>query len=378
MLILQRAPVLVDQGDGLLKIELQLLKPIRISAGQHIWLRIPSTYYTSFAESHPFVIASWEKAEDGKAKRITILVDTKRGFTRKLKMLVNHNSLTFQQLDRLLTDEKAESKLYRELGASANIEAKVLKELRAHTRKRYNQLENDIKAELRLFKYAFFDGPYGRPIRAEDFGTVILYATGIGIGAQLATVKHLLESREAGTAKTQRVTLLWEVDHVFVGYDAENEKHFVKNDTAQQMVKDLLQQDCDRLSRLRLDPAATFQYRSGWQGAPPEQGYVRSDLFSSKSVANHLKMFRCTRYVRNKPQHVELDLDENDEDNHSSTDTLRTRYRGLNPEASLESQLQHDNCRGRVLVSGEYLEHRITLLLTSYSLCQSRVRRFNP
>jgi NAD(P)H-flavin reductase len=378
MLILQRAPVLVDQGDGLLKIEIQLLKPISISAGQHIWLRIPSTYYTSFAESHPFVITSWEKAEDGKAKRITILVDPKRGFTRKLKMLVNHNSLTFQHLDRLLTDEKAESKLYRELGASANIEAKVLKELRAHTRKRYNQLENDIKAELRLFKHAFFDGPYGRPIRAEDFGTVILYATGIGIGAQLATVKHLLESREAGTAKTQRVTLLWEVDHVFVGYDAENEKHFVKNDTAQQMVKDLLQQDCDRLSRLRLDPAATFQYRSGWQGAPPEQGYVRSDLHSSKSVANHLKMFRCTRYVRNKPQHVELDLDENDEDNHSSTDTLRTRYRGLNPEASLESQLQHDNCRGRVLVSGEYLEHQITLLLTSYSLCQSRVRRFNP
>ena len=61
-------------------------------------------------------------------------------------------------------------------------------------------------------------------------------------------------------------------------------------------------------------------------------------------------MFRCTRYVRNKPQHVELDLDE---DNHSSTDTLRTKYSELNPEASLESQLQHDNCRGRVLVSGE-------------------------
>ena len=144
------------------------------------------------------------------------------------------------------------------------------------------------------------------------------------------------------------------------------------------MVKDLLQQDCDRLSRLRRDPAATFQYRSGWQGAPPEQGYIRSDLHYSKSGANPLKMFRCTRYVRNKPQHIELDLDENDEDNHGSTDTLRTRYRGLNPEASLESQLQHDNCRGRVLVSGEYLENRITLLLTSCSVCQSRICRFNP
>jgi len=269
------------------------------------------------------------------------------------------------------------------LGASANIGVKVLKELRvseemrAHARKRYNQLENDIKVELRLFKHAFLDGPYGRPPRAEEYGTVILYATGIGIGAQLATVKHLLESRESGTAKTQRVTLLWEVDQVFVGYDAENEKYFVKNDTAQQMVKDLLQQDCDRLSRLRLDPAATFKYKSGWQGAPPEQGYVRFDLYYYKFPANHLKMFRCTRYVRNKPQHVELQLDENDEDNHSSTDTLRTRYRGLNPEASLESQLHHDNCRGTVLVSGEYLVYQITFLLTPCSLCQSTIRRLN-
>ena len=72
-------------------------------------------------------------------------------------------------------------------------------------------------------------------------------------------------------------------------------------------------------------------------------------------------MFRCTRYVRNKPQHVELDLDE---DNHSSTDTLRTKYSGLNPETSLESQLQHDNCRGRVLVSGEYLINRTKFSLT--------------
>jgi NAD(P)H-flavin reductase len=323
MLILQRAKAAIFHGDGLLKVDIELTRPIRVGAGQHIWLRIPSASHTSFAESHPFAIASWGNTQNGKAKEVTLLIDVRAGFTRKLKMLANSESTNTQ---------------------------------------RFN---------------AYIDGPYGLPPRAEEYGTVILYATGIGIGAQLATVKHLLERREAGTAKTQRVTLLWEVDDVFVGYDAENEKHFVKNDTAQQMVKDLLQQDCDRLSRLRLDPAATFKYKSGWQGAPPEQGYVRSGLNYPKSVADHLKMFRCTRYVRNKPQNVELDLDENDEDNHSSTDTLRTQYRGLNPEASLESQLQHDNCRGRVLVSGEYLVYQITLLLTSCSLCESSVRRFN-
>jgi NAD(P)H-flavin reductase len=227
MLILQRAKAAIFHGDGLLKVDIELTRPVRVRAGQHIWLRIPSTSHTSFAESHPFTIASWGNTHKGKAKEVSLLIDVRAGFTRKLKMLANSESTNSQ---------------------------------------RFN---------------AYIDGPYGLSHRAEEYGTVILYATGIGIGAQLATVKHLLESREAGTAKTQRVTLLWEVDQVFIGYDAENEKHFVKNDTAQQMVKDLLQQDCDRLSRLRLDPAATFKYKSGWQGAPPEQGYVRSDLYHS-------------------------------------------------------------------------------------------------
>ena len=220
MFILQRAKATIYHHDGLLKADLNLARPVRVRAGQHIWLRIPSTSHTSFAESHPFTVASWGKIQNGKAKNITLLIDIKAGFTRKLKMLASSESTISQHFN------------------------------------------------------AYIDGPYGLPIKAEEFGTVILYATGIGIGAQLATVKHLLESREAGTAKTQRITLLWEVDHVLVGSDAEKEKYFVVDDTAQQMVKDLLQQDCDRLSKLRLDPAEIFKYKSGWQGAPPEQGYV--------------------------------------------------------------------------------------------------------
>ncbi|KAM3066520.1 hypothetical protein ACMFMG_012018 [Clarireedia jacksonii] len=356
MLILQPALVSVGQGDGLLKIELRLWKPTRITAGQHIWLRIPSTSYTSFAESHPFMIASWHKTEDGRADRITILVEPKRGFTRKLKLIANSNPLTFHNLENLLMGKKAESKLYRKLATSTNIDEedfrKSFKELENNTStnidaegfiKQYKEREDSIKTELELFNHAFFEGPYGRPIGAEEFGTVILYATGIGIGAQLATVKHLLESREAGTAKTQRVTLLWEVDHVFVEYgivnvegeEKEKKGFFVKEDTAEQMVMDLLQQDCNRLSKLRLDREATFHYKSGWQGAPPEQGY----------------MFRCTRYVRNKPPQVKLAFTEEDEVNQSGTHSLRTKYRELDPRVSLESQLQHDNCRGRVLVS---------------------------
>lgn len=229
MLILQRAKAAIFHGDGLLKVDIELERLIRVRAGQHIWLRIPSASHTSFAESHPFAIASWEHTQDGNTI-LTLLVDVRAGFTRKLKMLANTESTNTQ---------------------------------------RFN---------------AYIEGPYGLPLRAEEYGTVILYATGIGIGAQLATVKHLLESREAGTAKTQRVTLLWEVEEEFMEYDKVTEKYNTKYDTAYQMVLDLLQQDFARLSKLRLEPAKEFEYRSGWQGAPPDQGYVSSDFFYLRSL----------------------------------------------------------------------------------------------
>ncbi|KAH8587843.1 hypothetical protein B0O99DRAFT_457091, partial [Bisporella sp. PMI_857] len=158
MFILQRAKAAIYHGDGLLKVDLELTRSIRVRAGQHVWLRIPSTGHTSFAESHPFAIASWGEKQNGKAKHITLLIDVRAGFTRKLKILANSESTNSQ---------------------------------------RFN---------------AYIDGPYGQAIKAEDYGTVILYATGIGIGAQLATIRQLLECREASTAKTQRITLLWEVE----------------------------------------------------------------------------------------------------------------------------------------------------------------------
>lgn len=255
--IFQRAFAIVHQGDGMLKIELLPLKPTRIYAGQHVWLRISIKRYNylPFTESHPFTIASWEKAKDGKARSITILVDPRNGFTRKLKLLVDDDTTNFTYFNKLLTTPKAEP-----------------------------------KAESKEIKLAFFDGPYGQPIRAEEFGTVILYATGIGIGAQLAVVKHLLESRESGNAKTQRITLLWEVEHEFFVKETNGGKRIIK-DTAYKMVLNLLQQDCDRLSKLRVSPEKEFEYRSGWQGAPPDQGYVRC-IFSPPVTPINVAFYR--------------------------------------------------------------------------------------
>ncbi|KAL5346675.1 hypothetical protein ACLOAV_008382 [Pseudogymnoascus australis] len=305
--IFQRAFVIVHQGDGMLKVELQPLKPARIYPGQYVWLRISSKGYNylPFTESHPFTIASWEKARDGKAKSITFLIDPRKGFTRKLKQLVDDNTTNFGSYDSLVAMSKTDP--------------------------RDHELQKKAKAESKRFKLAFFDGPYGQPIRAEEYGTVILYATGIGIGAQLAVVKHLLESRESGNAKTQRITLLWEVEHEFFVEEKTGAKRIIK-DTAYTMVLDLLQQDSDRLSRLRVSPEKEFEYKSGWQGASPDQGYPRS----------------VPTRLHNVPDTYHIPKDDSPGKT-GSFDTLRIN---LDPNSSLNDQLNDDNRRGTTLVSG--------------------------
>jgi NAD(P)H-flavin reductase len=314
MLILQRAKAAVIQGDGLLKVDLELTRPVRVGAGQHIWLRVPSASHTSFAESHPFAITSWGNIQNGKAKQITLLVDIRGGFTRELKELAEWESKFVELLGEYVGERYGTETIDRgrrniKISDTAKITERDLTEImrlikvnsiKSKDLKAYigSLSEQETKAkdlqsmlirklqepvELDPIEYqgfnAYIDGPYGLSPKAEEYGTVILYATGIGIGAQLATVKHLLESREAGTAKTQRVTLLWEVEDDFMEYDQVSEKYTTKYDTAYQMVLDLLQQDFARLSKLRLEPAKEFEYRSGWQGAPPDQGYVSSNFF---------------------------------------------------------------------------------------------------
>jgi NAD(P)H-flavin reductase len=62
------------------------------------------------------------------------------------------------------------------------------------------------------------DSPYG-PDRAGgmirdvcDYGHILMIATGIGIAAQVPYIKELLDGQRKGIVRTQRITLVWELD----------------------------------------------------------------------------------------------------------------------------------------------------------------------
>ncbi len=61
---------------------------------------------------------------------------------------------------------------------------------------------------------AFLEGLYDESPLAEDYGNIILFASGIGITAHLGYIKQLLNARDQGPIRTQMISLLWEVDEI--------------------------------------------------------------------------------------------------------------------------------------------------------------------
>jgi hypothetical protein len=59
---------------------------------------------------------------------------------------------------------------------------------------------------------AIAEGPYGEEIHLDDYGTVLLFATGIGIAGQLPYVRPLLENFHNFDAKARRIALFSQVD----------------------------------------------------------------------------------------------------------------------------------------------------------------------
>jgi NAD(P)H-flavin reductase len=59
---------------------------------------------------------------------------------------------------------------------------------------------------------AVIEGPYGKGLNLDSYGTVLLFATGIGIAGQLPFVAQLLEGYHNYEVKTRRIALFWQVE----------------------------------------------------------------------------------------------------------------------------------------------------------------------
>jgi hypothetical protein len=159
ILILRYVICCISSSKGLARTQVTQLKDaIRLDivdpwgreprAGQYISVNIPAVSLTSIFQSHPFMIAWWERADNKMC--LYCLVQPRRGFTRWLA------------------------------------------------------------AQGSLSLATFITGPYGRPSGFKDYGTVLMFATGFGIAAQIPHLKDLFDCYSQAKARTRKIHLVWQ------------------------------------------------------------------------------------------------------------------------------------------------------------------------
>jgi predicted ferric reductase len=77
------------------------------------------------------------------------------------------------------------------------------------TRQMYNAA---AAAPSRTFTtWGAIEGPYGGHESLSSYGTVILFAGGVGITHCIGYIRHLLQQYQAGTTSTRKILLVWSV-----------------------------------------------------------------------------------------------------------------------------------------------------------------------
>lgn len=139
--------------EEVLRVQINLKRRWDVKPGHFVYLCLPHLGHlgTGFLEAHPYMI-SWF-SEDDETSTIVLLVQSYRGFSRKIRLADTASS-------------------------------------------------------------AIIDGPYGghRLDTLASYDKMLFMASGIGISAHLLSIRHLLLAHEDKTVRVRRLSLVWFLD----------------------------------------------------------------------------------------------------------------------------------------------------------------------
>lgn len=162
------------------RVSIELVRPWNYRPGTHTYLYLPTV---SFWMNHPFSIA-W--SDERQTPYLTPQLQ---------KMPSNKTDV-----------ESASSELPTR---TSTIISLVIAKRTGMTAALFNKARASPNGVLRT--YGLVEGPYGGIDRLHSYGTVILFAAGVGITHQIGHVRDLLQGQRAGTVATQKVVLCWSV-----------------------------------------------------------------------------------------------------------------------------------------------------------------------
>ena len=153
-------------GDAV-RVTLKMARPWNFKPGQYMFITIPSV---GLWTSHPFSLA-WSDEEER--------LDSEKG-------------LAMNRQDILALNKTSMSAIVRKRDG--------------FTRGLFKKAES---SEGRVVLHAIVEGPYGALQDMRSYGTVLLFAGGVGITHQVPYVRDLVTGYANGTVAARRVTLIW-------------------------------------------------------------------------------------------------------------------------------------------------------------------------
>ncbi|KAL2868246.1 ferric reductase family protein [Aspergillus lucknowensis] len=154
-------------GDAM-RITLKLSRPWTFEPGQHLYLYIPAIGWWM---SHPFSVG-WSDVED---------------------VMGNEKSLPISHRDVL--------------GPQKTTVSLLIRRRTGFTDKLFQRAVSAVDCRVSLT--AFAEGPYGSIHSMDSYGSVLLFAGGVGITHLVPFTRHLVQGFADGTVAARRVTLVW-------------------------------------------------------------------------------------------------------------------------------------------------------------------------
>lgn len=152
-----------------LRISVTLARPWTFQSGQHAYLYLPSL---GAWQSHPFSVAWAEDAVDPSAEKLAM--------TRQDVLSAKKSTISF-----------------------------VVRERTGITHTMYKKAVNSPGG--RFETKCFVEGPYGSLHSLKSYGTVMLFAGGVGITHQVPYVRELVAGFANGTVATRKIVLIWTI-----------------------------------------------------------------------------------------------------------------------------------------------------------------------
>ncbi|OAG44624.1 hypothetical protein AYO21_01114 [Fonsecaea monophora] len=173
---------------GSVRVSVTCVRPWKVRPGQTLYLSIPSIGWLTL---HPFSVA-W--AESDKETSLSRWDST------------NSKHSEYSDKTRLVGTVRAGKE-----GAPEPRSRTIDVIIKRKTGFTSTLLTRAHQGGGRLVLPAFVEGPYGHETSLASFGTLLLFATGVGITHHMMYIRSLVQGYTDGTVATQHITLVWVV-----------------------------------------------------------------------------------------------------------------------------------------------------------------------